>query len=78
MIILVFLWDEEDNYLTREAEIIIDIVHDLDKDWFRLFTLGTFTKLYCLNVKRLFFYVPLGFIFILELFILGNIENKYS
>ena len=47
----VFLWDEEDNYFTREAEIIIDIVYDLDKDW-------------C--------------IFILELFILGNIENKYS
>ena len=24
---------------TREAEIIIDIVYDLDKDWFRVFTL---------------------------------------
>ena len=35
----VFLWDEEDNYFTREAEIIIDIVYDLDKDWFRMFTL---------------------------------------
>ena len=35
----VFLWDEEDNYFTREAEIIIDIVYDLDKDWFRIFTL---------------------------------------
>ena len=23
----------------REAEIIIDIVYDLDKDWFRIFTL---------------------------------------
>ena len=36
-----FLWYEEDNYFTREAEIIIDIVHvyDLDKDWFRIFTL---------------------------------------
>ena len=33
-----FLWDEEDNYFTREAEIIIDIVYDLDKDWFRIFT----------------------------------------
>ena len=35
MIILVFM-KEEDNYFTREAEIIIDIVHvyDLDKDWF--------------------------------------------
>ena len=32
---------EEDNYFTREAEIIIDNVHvyDLDKDWFRIFTL---------------------------------------
>ena len=32
---------EEDNYFTREAEIINDIVHvyDLDKDWFRIFTL---------------------------------------
>ena len=35
----VFLWDEEGNYFTREAEIIIDIVYDLDKDWFRIFTL---------------------------------------
>ena len=34
-----FLWDEEDNYFTREAEIIIDIVYDLVKDWFRIFTL---------------------------------------
>ena len=32
-------YDEEDNYFTREAEIIIDIVYDLDKDWFRIFTL---------------------------------------
>ena len=30
----VILWDEEDNYFTREAEIIIEIVYDLDKDWF--------------------------------------------
>ena len=35
----VFLRDEEDNYFTRELEIIIDIVYDLDKDWFRIFTL---------------------------------------
>ena len=28
-----------DNYFTRESEIIIDIVIDLDKDWFRIFTL---------------------------------------
>ena len=34
-----FLWYEEDNYFTREAEIIIDIVYDLDNDWFRMFTL---------------------------------------
>ena len=34
-----FLWDEEDNYFTREAETIIGIVCDLDKDWFRIFTL---------------------------------------
>ena len=27
------------NYFTREAEIINDIVYDLDKDWFRIFTL---------------------------------------
>ena len=33
------LLDEEDNYFTRDAEIIIDIVYDLDKDWFRIFTL---------------------------------------
>ena len=39
MIMLGFLWDEEGNYYTREAEIIIDIVYDLDKDWFRIFTL---------------------------------------
>ena len=35
----VFLWYEEDNYFTREAEIIIDIIYELDKDWFRIFTL---------------------------------------
>ena len=35
----VCLWDEEDTYFTSEAEIIIDIVYDLDKDWFRIFTL---------------------------------------
>ena len=55
--IILFLLHEEDNYFTREAEIIIDIVHvyDLDKDWFRLFTLEmAFSKLYVLNVKRLF------------------------
>ena len=28
--------------------------------------------------ETIIFYVPLGCIFILELFILGNIENKYS
>ena len=39
MIILFFLRDEEDNYFTREAEIIIDIVYDLAMDWFRIFTL---------------------------------------
>ena len=38
----------------KEAEIIINIVYYLDKDWFRIFTLEReFTKLYCLNVKRL-------------------------
>ena len=42
---------EEDSYFTREAEIIIDIVHvyDLDKDWFRIFTLE---KDIYYNVKR--------------------------
>ena len=35
----VFLWDEDDNYFTRKAEIIIDTVYDLDEDWFRIFTL---------------------------------------
>ena len=45
---VVFLWDEEDNYFTREAETIIDIVYDLDKDWFRnLHQKETFTKLNC-------------------------------
>ena len=34
-----FLLDEENNYFTREAEIIINIVYDLVKDWFRIFTL---------------------------------------
>ena len=28
-----------DNYFIREAEIIINIVYDLDKDWLRIFTL---------------------------------------
>ena len=35
----VFFLDEEDNYFTRESEIIIDIVYDLDKDWFRILRL---------------------------------------
>ena len=40
MIILVFYeMRRAINYFTREAEIIIDIVYDLDKDWFRIFTL---------------------------------------
>ena len=39
---------------------------------------GAFTKLNCLKCEPIIFYVPLGCIFILELFILGNIENKYS
>ena len=34
-----FLLDEDDSYFTREAEIKFDIVYDLDKDWFRIFTL---------------------------------------
>ena len=78
MIILVF-YDEEDNYFTREAEIIIDIVYDLDKDWFRIFTLEMDIYLIVLfKFETIIFYVPLRCIFILELFILGNIENKYS
>ena len=32
-------YSDEDTYFTREAEIIIDIVYALDKDWFRIFTL---------------------------------------
>ena len=34
-----FLWDEKDYYFTGGAEIIIDIVYDLDKDWLRILTL---------------------------------------
>ena len=54
-----FLCDEEDNYFTREADIIINIVYDLYMTWIRvdleyLHKKGTSTKLYCLNVKRLF------------------------
>ena len=37
--VILFLGDEEENYFTRESEIIIDIVYDLDKGWFRIFTL---------------------------------------
>ena len=33
-----FLCDEEDNYFTRESDIITNIVYDLDKGWFRIFT----------------------------------------
>ena len=68
-----FLWYEEDNYFTREAEIIIDIVHvyDLDKDWFRIFTLERDIYLIVLfKCEKIIPYVPLGCIFILELFIL--------
>ena len=34
-----FLLDGENNYFTREAELIIDIVYDKDKDWFRIIAL---------------------------------------
>ena len=34
----VFLY-KENNYFTRDAEIITDIVYGLDKDWFRILTL---------------------------------------
>ena len=80
MIILV-IWYEEDNYFTREAEIIIDIVHvyDLDKDWVRIFTLERDIYLIVLfKCENIISYIPLGCIFILELFILRIIENKYS
>ena len=76
-----FLWYEEDNYFTREAEIIIDIVHvyDLDKDWFRILTLERDIYLIVLfKCENIISYVPLGCTFILELFILRNNENKYS
>ena len=75
----VFLWYEEDNYCTRGAEIIIDIVYDLDKDWFRIFTLERdIYEIVLFKSENIISYVPLGCIFILELFILRNIENKYS
>ena len=49
------LLDEEDNYFTREAEIIIDIVYDFERICLKyLQKKGTYSKLYCLNVKRLF------------------------
>ena len=49
------LLDEEDNYFTREAEIIIDIVYDFERIRLKyLQKKGTYSKLYCLNVKRLF------------------------
>ena len=38
MIILFFMRCGGEHF-TRGAEIIIDIVYDLDKDWFRIFTL---------------------------------------
>ena len=44
----------------------------MDKNCFRILTLiGTLTIMSCLN-----FYVPLGSIYILELYILGDIEKK--
>ena len=77
--IILFLWYEEDNYFTRGAEIIIDIVYDLDKDWFRIFTLERdIYKIVLFKCEKTTSYVPLGCIFIFELFILRNIENKYS
>ena len=80
MIILVLRY-EEDNYFTREAEIINDIVHvyDLDNDWFRIFTLERdIYKIVLFKCEKIISYVLLGCIFILELFMLRNIENIYS
>ena len=42
-----------DNYFAREAEIM-DIVYDLERDKFRIFTFDHLTKLSCLHVKLLF------------------------
>ena len=54
-------------------------IYDLDKDWFRIYTLERdIYKIVLLKCETITFYVPLGCIFILELFILGNVENKYS
>ena len=59
--------------------MIIDIVYDLDMDLFRIFTLERdICLIVLLNCEKIISYVPLGCIFILELFILRNIENKYS
>ena len=58
-----------------------DIVHvyDLDKDWFRIFTLErNIYKIVLFKCEKIISNVPLGCIFILELFTLRNIENKYS
>ena len=47
--------------------------------WFRIFTLERDIYLIVLfKCETIIFHVPLGCIFILELFTLGNIENKYS
>ena len=50
---ILFLWDEEDNYFTREAELILYMTWiSIGLEY--LHKKVTFTKLYCLNVKRLF------------------------
>ena len=59
--------------------MIIDIVYDLAKDWFRIFALERdIYYIVMFKCETIIFYVPLGCIFILELFILGKIEYKYS
>ena len=61
-----FLWYEEDNYFTREAEIINDIVHvyDLDKDLFRILSLEReIYSIVLFKCEKIISYVPLGCIF---------------
>ena len=47
-----------DNYFTREAEIM-NIVHvyDLNKDYFRIFIRGAFSKLSLFKYEAISFYV---------------------
>ena len=70
-----------DDYFAREAKIIdiVYSVYDLNKDQLRIFIFDRniyYLSYLLFNCEIIILYVPLGSIYILALYILGNIEKQ--